>query len=122
MFFIFAVCTFLRRSFLFLFHNKVPFIFISLDLLRIIESVPRAFGHCAPVLHTEVSTVSFFCKGRWLQAPALRAVHQTLASVLQGGLSACPWRGTLLYVSSKTTVNPREEKQLNSTQLLPIYL
>ena len=67
-FFIFVVCPFLRRSFLFLYHNKVPvpFIFINLGLLRIIESVPRAFGHCAPlraVLRTKVSTVSFFLQG-----------------------------------------------------------
>ena len=61
-------------------------------MLRIIESVPRTFSRCTPlrttVLRTEVSTVFFFCKGRWLQATALRAVHQTLASVLRGGDSA----------------------------------
>ena len=62
--------------------------FYKFRMLPIIESVPRAFGHSAPlraVLRTEVSTVLFFCKGRWLQANALRAVHQTLASVLRGG-------------------------------------
>jgi hypothetical protein len=55
-------------------------------LLHIIASVPRAFGHCAPVrtvLCTEVS-MFFFERGARLQATALRAVYHTLASIPGG--------------------------------------
>jgi hypothetical protein len=83
--------------------------FYKFRLLRIIESVPKAFSRCTPlrttVLRTEVCTVSvFFAKGDWLQAPALRAGLQTLASVLSKIIKLFPFCTHIFLGCSRNAV------------------
>ena len=80
-------------------HNQVAFIFNFGHMLHITAFVPRAFGQCAllrTVLRTEVSMFFVVAMGARLQATALRAVHQTPASVLREGTQRLSLEGGAL--------------------------